>query len=64
MDKAERVKNYALNMEHEVGVIAHSCGVPEPRRLKRFHARMVTDKGDSLPLDVLYPGAGASDQAA
>ena len=64
IDKAERVKNYALNMEHEVGVIAHSCGVPEPRRLKRFHARMVTDKGDSIPLDELYPGTVKPEQAA
>ncbi|MBT6096549.1 MAG: FMN-binding glutamate synthase family protein [Rhodospirillaceae bacterium] len=63
-DKAERVKNYALNMEHEVGVIAHSCGVPEPRRLKRFHARVVTDKGGSIPLNELYPGEAPHPQAA
>lgn len=53
--KAERVKNYAQNMVHEVGVIAHSCGVPEPRQLRRFHARMVQPDGKSVPLNELYP---------
>ncbi len=53
--KAERVKNYAQNMSHEVGVIAHSCGVHEPRLLCRFHARMVRPDGRSVPLDELYP---------
>lgn len=53
--KAERVKNYAQNMAHEVGVIAHSCGVHEPRLLCRFHARMVRPDGKSVPLDELYP---------
>jgi len=53
--KAERVKNYAQNMVHEVGVIAHSCGVHEPRQLRRFHARMVRPDGKSVPLNELYP---------
>ncbi len=53
--KAERVRNYAQNMVHEVGVIAHSCGVHEPRQLRRFHARMVCPDGKSVPLDELYP---------
>jgi len=53
--KAERVKNYAQNMCYEVGVIAHSCGVHEPRELRRFHARMVRPDGKSVPLDELYP---------
>ena len=55
VDKAERVRRYALAMRKEVGVIAHSCGVPEPRRLKRFHCRIVQDDGKSVPLDELYP---------
>ncbi|MFV1984561.1 MAG: FMN-binding glutamate synthase family protein [Thiohalomonadales bacterium] len=52
--KAVRVKNYVTNMVKEVGVIAHSCGVNEPRKLQRFHARMVTENGMSLPLDQIY----------
>lgn len=54
-NKAERVKQYALGMRHEIGVIAHSCGVPEPRRLQRFHCRIVQANGKSVPLDELYP---------
>jgi glutamate synthase domain-containing protein 2 len=54
-DKAVRVGNYIENMVHEVGVIAHSCGVREPRRLRRYHARMVQADGRSEPLDVIYP---------
>ena len=53
--KAERVRSYAQNMVYEVGVIAHSCGVHEPRQLRRFHARMVRPDGKSVPLDELYP---------
>ncbi|MEQ8662121.1 MAG: FMN-binding glutamate synthase family protein, partial [Gammaproteobacteria bacterium] len=54
-DKAERVRRYAENMHHELGVIAHSCGVPEPRRLKRVHCRIVQADGRSVPLNELYP---------
>ena len=55
VDKAERVRRYAQAIRQEVGVIAHSCGVPEPRRLKRFHCRIVQHDGKSVPLDVLFP---------
>lgn len=55
MEKSERVANYAKNMMKEVGIIAHSCGVPEPRRLKRYHARVVVGHSLSSPLDQLYP---------
>ncbi len=53
-DKAIRVANYVRNMVHEIGVIAHSCGVREPRELKRFHARIVVESGRSLSLEDLY----------
>ncbi len=54
-EKQYRVANYAKNMEKEVGVIAHSCGVHEPRRLKRYHVRIQTDTGKSIPMDRLWP---------
>lgn len=54
-NKAERVRRYAEHVRHEVEVIAHSCGVPEPRRLKRMHCRVVMEDGKSVPLDKLYP---------
>jgi len=55
-DKAVRVMHYVSNMVREVGIIAHSCGVREPRQLRRFHARIVQGDGRSVSLDELYPG--------
>ena len=54
-DKAQRVAHYVQNLTHEVGVIAHSCGVHEPRELRRFHARIVQEGGHSVSLEDLYP---------
>ena len=54
-DKAHRVKNFVEKITKGVGIIAHSCGVPHPRALKRFHCRLVQDTGKSLPLNELYP---------
>ncbi len=54
-DKAVRVAHYAKNIALEVGIIAHSCGVREPRQLRRFHARVVQPNGLSVPLNELYP---------
>ncbi len=53
-NKTERVRNYVKNMVYEVGVIAHSCGVVEPRQLRRQHAYIVSPQGRSIPLDELY----------
>ncbi len=54
-DKSERVYHYAKNVMHEVGIIAHSCGVTEPRQLNRAHCRVVGDDGLSVPLEKLFP---------
>ena len=54
-DKAVRVMYYQKNMVKEVGIIAHSCGVREPRQLRRHHARIVTETGLSIPLNKLHP---------
>lgn len=62
-DKATRVKNYAVNMAHGVGMIAHSCGVPEPRQLRRQHCRVVQSDGRSVPLNQLYPNSCAGKPA-
>lgn len=53
--KAERVFHFHQNLVHEVETIAHSCGVPEPRQLKRHHAALVLDGGRSVPLNIIYP---------
>jgi glutamate synthase domain-containing protein 2 len=54
-DKSEKVANYAKNVMHEVGIIAHSCGVDDPRQLDRSHCRVVGDDGISVPLEKLFP---------
>ena len=54
-DKAERVASYAKNLCYEVGMIAHSCGVNEPRELARHHVRVVMENGLSIPLHKLHP---------
>ena len=66
-DKAVRVASYCRNLRHDVEVIAHSCGVPHPRRLRRFHVRIVCPDGVSRPLNELHPTddpADASPSAA
>ncbi|WP_323844869.1 FMN-binding glutamate synthase family protein [Microbulbifer magnicolonia] len=55
LDKAERVYNYARNMAYEVGTIAHSCGVPEPRLLRRHHVEVIDERGMAVPLNALVP---------
>lgn len=54
-DKAERVYNYAKTMIDEVAMICHSCGVEEPRQLRRSHVRIVRENGFSLPLSEVFP---------
>ena len=63
-DKAERVARYTQTMLKEIGVIAHSCGVSEPRQLRRYHCRIVQDDGRSVPLNELYPDPTPEDLAA
>jgi len=63
-DKAERVARYSKTMRKEIGIIAHSCGVPEPRKLRRFHCRVVQSNGRSIPLDELYPEVQSAFDAA
>jgi glutamate synthase domain-containing protein 2 len=63
-DKAVKVANYCLSMIHDVEMIAHSCGVPHPRRLRRFHVRVVGTDGRSTPLNELYPSDDPADSDA
>ncbi len=54
-----RVKNYVDCVRYDVGVIAHSCGVPHARALKRYRCRLVQSAGKSVPLDELDPPVAA-----
>ena len=53
--KSSRVNNYINNIVHEVGLIAHACGVRSPRELNRSHARVVLENGTSVSLAEIYP---------
>ena len=63
-NKAIRVNQYARQMSKEIEIIAHSCGVREPRRLRRYHCRIVTETGRSVPLDELYPNVAPIESRA
>ena len=63
-NKAVRVNQYARQMSREIQIIAHSCGVREPRRLRRHHCRIVTETGRSVPLDTLYPNVTPNEARA
>jgi Fe-S oxidoreductase len=40
-DKAGRVANYCRNMNKEIDMIAHSCGLQHAREFRREHVRIV-----------------------
>lgn len=54
-DKAERVGSYHKYISYGVGLISHSCGVKEPRKLRRHHVKIVSDNGLSIAMDKLHP---------
>lgn len=59
-NKAERVYYYVKTLEHEVGMICHSCGVEDPRQLSRKHVRIVSEHGTSVSLAEVYPDKESS----
>ncbi|CAC9458298.1 Ferredoxin-dependent glutamate synthase [Bathymodiolus heckerae thiotrophic gill symbiont] len=54
-NKTIKVANYVNNINHAVEIIAHSCGVKEPRELNRTHIRIVQNNGKSVLMSELYP---------
>ena len=63
VDKAERVARYHDAIVKEVGIIAHSCGVHDPRQLERRHCRVLVN-GRSLPLERLYPTVATAGESS
>lgn len=59
-EKSVRVMQYAKNMHKEIGILAHACGVTEPRQLNRKHARIVLENGRSNGMEDLYPSMQAT----
>jgi len=53
-NKAVRVHNYVKNIIKEVEIIAHACGVDEPRELTREHLLIVQSSGRSKPFDKIW----------
>jgi glutamate synthase domain-containing protein 2 len=53
--KSVRVANYHDSLVHDVEVLAHSCGVREPRQLRRHHMRIALGDGRSAPMEQLWP---------
>lgn len=54
-NKAERVAAYHRNLTKSVAMIAHSCGLAEPRQLKMTHVHIINSNGFSVPLDSVNP---------
>lgn len=60
-DKAVRVMQYAKNMHKEIGILAHSCGVTEARKLERKHVRIMQSNGRSTSMIDIYPQPSTSE---
>jgi len=54
-EKYKRVANYAIGMNKEIDMIAHSCGCRHARELRREHVRIVQSAGQSIALNMLHP---------
>ena len=63
-EKYLRVAHYCANLNHEVDMIAHSCGVRHARELGREHVRLVQANGQSMAFNMLYPYPGPHERAA
>ena len=61
-DKSKRVAQYVVNMQKELEMLAHSCGVKSPRQLTRKHAHIIVDPRTTLPMDELYPQAKVKEE--
>lgn len=62
--KSVRVANYAKELEHNVGMIAHSCGVKQPRALTRSHMRVLEDSGRTRLYSDIYPDVSVEEPSA
>ena len=62
-EKYLRIVNYARNMNKEIDMIAHSCGLRHARELRREHVRIVETVGKSVALNILYPYAEVQQRA-
>jgi glutamate synthase domain-containing protein 2 len=54
-EKYLRVAHYCMNINKEIDMIAHSCGVRHARELRREHVRIVQTANDSVAMNMLHP---------
>ena len=54
-EKFQRVASYCRNMNAEIDMIAHSCGLRHARELRRDHVRVVRSAYESVALSTLFP---------
>jgi glutamate synthase domain-containing protein 2 len=54
-EKYLRVAHYVTNMNREIDMIAHSCGLSHAREFRREHVRIVETANRSVALNMLYP---------
>ena len=54
-EKAKRVATYAISINNDLDVLAHSCGLANAREFRREHARVVLEANRSRLLSDLYP---------
>ncbi len=62
-EKYLRVANYALNMNKEIDMIAHACGLTHAREFRREHVRLVQTAGRSEAFNMIYPYPERIDEA-
>lgn len=54
-EKYLRVAQYCVNLNREIDMIAHSCGLRHAREFRREHVREVQADGRSIALSRLFP---------
>ncbi len=54
-EKFQRVANYCRNINAEIDMIAHSCGLRHAREFRRDHVRVVRNAYESVALATLFP---------
>ncbi|MBI1398462.1 MAG: FMN-binding glutamate synthase family protein [Betaproteobacteria bacterium] len=54
-EKYLRVAHYCMNMNAEIDMIAHSCGLQHAREFRREHVRIVQSAHSTVALSSLFP---------
>jgi glutamate synthase domain-containing protein 2 len=55
VDKGEKVGNYILGMQKQLEMLAHSCGLKEPREFKPQHMEYIKLRDEPIPANANKP---------